>query len=111
MTRSLRYKSTEVRDLPTYDGLSELDTFLNKFEREVLEKQRFHALDWVLRATPVRWWNMPKGSYDDWHECMGMMGLRFGKPRVRLADKYNGKDDSHTLLAKWTQVYGEKSQP
>ena len=31
MTRSLHCVSTEVRDLPTYDGLSEVDTFLNKF--------------------------------------------------------------------------------
>jgi len=41
MTRSLCCVSIEVRDLPTYDGLSEVDTFLNKFEREVLEKQCF----------------------------------------------------------------------
>ena len=44
MTRSLHCVSTEVRDLPTYDGLSEVDTFLNKFGREVSEKQRFQAL-------------------------------------------------------------------
>lgn len=41
MTRSLRYVLTEVMDLPTYDGLSEVDTFLDKFEREVSEKKRF----------------------------------------------------------------------
>lgn len=35
MTRSLHCMATEVRDLPTYDGLSEVDDFLNKFEREV----------------------------------------------------------------------------
>lgn len=41
MTRSLHCILTEVRDLPTYDGLSEVDTFLDKFEREVPEKQHF----------------------------------------------------------------------
>jgi len=41
MTRSLRCVSIEVRDLPTYDVLSEVDTFLDKFEREVSKKQRF----------------------------------------------------------------------
>jgi len=30
---------------------------------------------------------------------------------VRLTDKYNGKDDPCTHLAKWTQAYGEKPQP
>ena len=32
MTRFLRCVSTEVRDLPTYDGLSEVDTFLDDFK-------------------------------------------------------------------------------
>ena len=39
MTRSLRCVLTEVRDMPTYDGLSEVDTFSDKFEREVPKKQ------------------------------------------------------------------------
>ena len=38
-TRLLHYISTEVRYLPTYDGLSEVDTLFNKFEGEVHEKQ------------------------------------------------------------------------
>lgn len=38
MTRSLRCVLIKARDLPTYDGLSELDAFLDKFKREVLEK-------------------------------------------------------------------------
>lgn len=38
MTRSLHYVSSEERNLPTYDGLIEVETFLDAFEREVLEK-------------------------------------------------------------------------
>ena len=45
MTRSLRCVSIKVRDMPTYDGLSEVDNFLDAFERRVLEKQHFEALD------------------------------------------------------------------
>jgi hypothetical protein len=73
MTRSLRCVSSEVRNLPTYDGLNEVDTFLDAFEREVPEKQCFQALDWALRATPARWWGTHKGSFDDWRECRRMM--------------------------------------
>jgi hypothetical protein len=76
MTRSLRCVSTEVRDLPTYDGLSEVDISW-KFEREVPEKQRFQALKWVLRATPARWWGTHKGSFEDWRECRRMMRQTF----------------------------------
>ena len=47
MTRFLYYVATKVRDLPTYDGLSEVDEFMNIFEREVPKQQRFDALKWV----------------------------------------------------------------
>jgi len=57
---------TKVRDLPMYDGLSEVDDFLDKFEREVPEQQRFDALKWVLHATPARWWGTHQRSFEDW---------------------------------------------
>jgi len=41
MTRSLHCMSTEVRDFPTYDGINDVATFLDAFEREVLENQCF----------------------------------------------------------------------
>ena len=41
MIRSLRCVSIEVRDLPTYDGLNEVDTLLDALEREVPERQHF----------------------------------------------------------------------
>jgi len=65
MTRSLHCVSTEVRDLPTYDGLGEVDAFLDKFEREVMKKQHFQALNWVLRAMIARWWGTHSGSFED----------------------------------------------
>lgn len=45
MIWSLCCVSSEVRNLPTYDGLSDVDVFLDAFERQVLEKQCFQALD------------------------------------------------------------------
>ena len=54
MTRSLCCVTTEVRDLPMYDGLTEVDDFLNKFESEVPKQQCFDALKWALRAMPAR---------------------------------------------------------
>ena len=63
MTRPLRCVTIEVRDLPTYDGLSEVDDFLNKFEKEVPERQHFDALKWVLYAMPTRWWGTHQTSF------------------------------------------------
>jgi hypothetical protein len=39
MTTSLCFVSSEVRYFPTYDGLNDVDVFLDEFEREVPEKQ------------------------------------------------------------------------
>ena len=39
------------------------------------------------------------------------MHLRFGKPQVRLVDKYDERDDPHVYLVKWTKAYGEEPQP
>ena len=39
-----------------YDGLTTVDEFLNKFEKEVLKQQRFDALKWALCAMPAQWW-------------------------------------------------------
>ena len=50
--------------MPTYDGLSEVDTFLDKFEREVSEKKHFQALNLVMCATPAMWWGTHKGSFE-----------------------------------------------
>jgi hypothetical protein len=46
MTKSLRCVSSEVRNLPYYDGLTDVDKFLDAFEREVPEKHRFQAWIW-----------------------------------------------------------------
>lgn len=65
MTRLLHCVSIEIRDLPTFDSLSEVDNFFNKFEKGLPEKQRFQALDWVLCAMLARWWGTHKGSFED----------------------------------------------
>lgn len=108
MTRSLRFLSKEVRDLATYDGLGELDGFLDRFEREVSEKQRFEALKWALCATPMRWWGMHQGSIEDWHECKRMMHMCFGKPKMRLIDKYNVQDYLCMHLSRCVQAYSKQ---
>ena len=41
MTQLLHYVSSEVRNLPTYNGLNDVDVFLDAFEMEVPEKQHF----------------------------------------------------------------------
>lgn len=73
MTKWLRYVSSEVRILPYYDFLTDIDKFLDAFERGVPEKHFFHALDLVLCAMLARWFGTHKDSFDDWHIYKKMM--------------------------------------
>jgi len=108
MTKSLCCVTTQVQDLPTYDGLTAVDEFLNKFESIVPEHQWFDALKWALRATPARWWGTQQGNYENWRDRRRMMQLWFGKSELRITEKYDGRDDPRMHLTKWTKAYGEE---
>ena len=73
--------------MPYYDGLTNVDKFLDAFEREVLEKHRFQALDLALCTTPARWWGTHKDSFAEWCEYRRMMRLCFGHLKFWLNEK------------------------
>jgi len=54
--------------MPAYNGLSEVDDFLTRFEREVPKLQWFNTLKWELRTTPARWWGVHRQSFEDWND-------------------------------------------
>ena len=56
LTKALCWIGIEVRNLPTFDGLNNLETFLFEFEGIVPVQQRLLALDEALKETPTRWW-------------------------------------------------------
>jgi len=55
---------SKVCNLPSYHVLGDVDNFLNEYEEQVPENQRFPALDISLKATPTRWWNSHKKNID-----------------------------------------------
>lgn len=106
MTKSLHCVSLEVRNLPYYDGLTDVDKVLDDFEREVLEVHCFEALNLAPRSTLARWWGTHKENFDEWSDYRRMMRLRFGRPKVQLTKRYDGRNDLRDHLDKWTKVYG-----
>ena len=52
----MRQVGTEVCDLPTYEGLHNLEYFLTEFDEKASEPQRLLAMYFALKATPTRWW-------------------------------------------------------
>ena len=60
ITQSLRWVTTEIVELPIYEGLSELSKLFQEFEENFFELKRILALDIALKATPARWWTTHK---------------------------------------------------
>jgi hypothetical protein len=50
----VRWINTTMSNLPTFDGLNPLETFLPDFETSVPTQQQFLAMDEALKATPTR---------------------------------------------------------
>ena len=68
--------------MPYYDDLTNVDKFVDAFEREVPEKHHFQALDLALCATPTRWWGMHKSNFDGWCEYRRMIRVSYGFPKL-----------------------------
>ena len=77
MTREVHWIGTEVSNLPTFDGLNHLDTFLAEFERIVQVQQRMLALDEALKSTKYRWWGTHNKNITDWVQCHTLLTMHF----------------------------------
>jgi hypothetical protein len=65
LTREVHWIGIEVINLPTFDVLNHLETFLSEFEEIVPVQKRLLALDEALKATPTRWWVTHKKNIAD----------------------------------------------
>ena len=77
VTKDFRCISSEVRDLPYFDGPGSIRDFLLAFEAKVPRGRRLGALNLAMRTTPARWWDTNKEAFQDWEKCRDMMVLRF----------------------------------
>ena len=65
----MRRVGIKVSDLPTYEGLPYLASFLIEFEEKIIEHHFLSALDFAMKATPTRWWVAHKESISEWTQC------------------------------------------
>jgi len=78
ITKSLHWISSEVCELPHFEGLCNVATFFVEFEDVFVEQQRLLDLDVSLREIPARWWDVHKNSIQEWSQCKRLMQIRFG---------------------------------
>lgn len=91
VTTYVHCMTCEVRKLPSYDGLGDVNVFLDDYEGQVLERQKLIALDIALKSTPARWWGTHKKNIRDWQECRRLMWIRFHQISTEMELKYDGE--------------------
>jgi hypothetical protein len=75
LTREVHWISTKVSNLPMFDGLNHLETFLLDFEENVPIQQKLLALDEALKSTPSRWWGTHKRNIVNEIQCFTLMTM------------------------------------
>jgi hypothetical protein len=73
LTREVHWISTTVSNLPTFDDLNPLETFVLEFEASVPTQQILLEMDEALKETPTRWWGTHKNNITDWVQCRTLM--------------------------------------
>lgn len=91
--KSLRWIGTQVCEVPTFDGLSDIQEFLRKYEAQVSFSQRLKTLDVALRSTPARWWTAHKRNIATWETYHRLLVIKFGKDVGGMNYKYDEQND------------------
>jgi hypothetical protein len=77
LTREVRWIDTTISNLPTFDGMNPLESFLEEFESSVPTQQRLLEMDETLKSTPKIWWGTHKKYISEWVQCRTLMIMRF----------------------------------
>jgi hypothetical protein len=77
LTKEVCWFDTKLSNLPTFNGLNNLETFLFEFEGIVPVQKRLLALNEALKATPSRWWETHKKNIMEWVQCHTLLTVNF----------------------------------
>jgi hypothetical protein len=112
LTRVVRWISTDVNNIPTFDGLNHLETFLAEFEKIVQVQQRMLALDEALKSTLARWWGAHKRNIAECTQCHTLLKVRFLEQVEGCEVHYMGqscpKDHMRSCEEAWGKIPKEQ---
>jgi hypothetical protein len=91
LTREVHWIGTTVSNLPTFDGLNPLETFLSEFEASVPTQQRFLAMDEALKEMPGIWWGTHKNNITEWVQRRTLMTVQFSTQVEGCKVHYTGR--------------------
>ena len=84
MTKSLRWIGIEIKDILSFDGLADVNEFLQQFEQEIPHEQRMAVIELAVRATLARWWHAHKENIASWDDFKRLMVIIFSNDKESL---------------------------
>jgi hypothetical protein len=106
LTRAVCWIGTEVSNLPTFDGLNHLETFIAEFEKILPVQQRMLALDEALKATPAKWWGAHKKNIAEWTQCHTLLKMHFSNQAEGCEVRYTGKSCPKDHMKSCEEAWG-----
>ena len=107
LTKSLRWIGAEIKDIPSFDGLVDVNDFLYQFEQEIPHEQRMLAIDLAVRATPAIWWHAHKQHIASWDDFKRLTTIRFSNDKECLQKKYTGESDPRSHIQSCEQNWSD----
>jgi hypothetical protein len=112
LTKSVHWIGTKISNIPTFDGLNHLETFLVEFEKIVPVQQRMFPLDEALKAKPARWWGTHNNNIVDWVQCRTLLIVCFSYQvegcEVRYTSQSCPKDHMRSCEEAWSNIHKER---
>ena len=105
LTKSLRWIGTMVCEVPTFDGLSNIQEFLQEYEAHIPLTQQLKKLDMALRATSARWWTMHKRNITTWETCHIFLAVSFGDDAGCMNYRYDGQTNPRIHMEACVQAW------
>ena len=93
LTKSLHQIGIEVSKVPTFNGLFDIQEFLQDYEAQIPLSQQLKKLDVALRSTLARWWTMHKTNITNSETCHRLLAVRFGNDVEGINYRYDGQTD------------------
>jgi hypothetical protein len=112
LTKVVHWIDTKVSNIPTFDRLNYLETFIVEFERIVPVQQILLALDEAFKARPTRWWGRHKKNIAEWVQCHTLLIVHFSDQvegcEVWYTSQICPKDHMRSCEEAWSNIPKEK---
>ena len=110
ITKSLCWIGSEVSTIPIFDGLSDIQVFVQEYEAQLPCSERLQYLVVALRATPARWWTVHQQNIATWDTCRRLLLIRFGADTGGIESLYDGVSGPAMHIRAYEETWKDRSK-